>query len=404
MQGGYFVPDTRGDFVFASSKGSSTGSAMVIRAIDSVVSVDSSDRSRSNALCESATPNSSYLPVPGGWTDETIPPTGACLLQDEFRREDPISSDWAFQRWAVQLPAEHWQKSAAPSTCEMSRSNQSGLFISSTSLDRPGTVGCGLQTTDPIVNFLAEPQRISLSSVRVANGYLRVALRSYPVKQSFEAGLYVSVNGTHAVVFSKGSQAGLVPGGCARPGDGGSRSIHTGSSEAPSLNLTLDLSPAWANLTMQCSDGSRPVTVSHEHGIQIWGLGHGATGAMTLGIGAALGGPGLPPASPRDPPANITVAGIAAVSTGAWFESPAVLQPIQGRARFTPAFFGNDTQARAYDWGVIDPTQQPFNADPSGAADSTHALRFALDFARRSGLAVRLPVGNYSVSDTLSLY
>ena len=84
--------------------------------------------------------------------------------------------------------------------------------------------------------------------------------------------------------------------------------------------------------------------------------------------------------------------------------SPDVLYPIEERTRIGPVNFGSGYQSSTRTQGVLDPTQEPFNADPTGATDSTHALRFALDFARRSSLAVRLPVGTYMVSDELAMY
>jgi len=51
--------------------------------------------------------------------------------------------------------------------------------------------------------------------------------------------------------------------------------------------------------------------------------------------------------------------------------------------------------------GLVDITAPPFEADPTGARDSTAALQKAIFFARERQMAVYLPAGTYRVSDTL---
>ncbi len=53
-------------------------------------------------------------------------------------------------------------------------------------------------------------------------------------------------------------------------------------------------------------------------------------------------------------------------------------------------------------WGLVDVTKPPFNADPMGQEDSTQALQHAIDFARQHFMVTYLPTGTYKVSDTLS--
>ena len=53
-------------------------------------------------------------------------------------------------------------------------------------------------------------------------------------------------------------------------------------------------------------------------------------------------------------------------------------------------------------WGVVDVTQAPFHADPTGKQDSTAALQFAVDFARWHYYIVHVPRGEYKVTATIS--
>lgn len=52
---------------------------------------------------------------------------------------------------------------------------------------------------------------------------------------------------------------------------------------------------------------------------------------------------------------------------------------------------------------VIDPTAEPFNADPSGVLDSTLALQGAVDFAMHTESLLLLPLGVYRVTDTINM-
>ena len=51
--------------------------------------------------------------------------------------------------------------------------------------------------------------------------------------------------------------------------------------------------------------------------------------------------------------------------------------------------------------GVLDVTLPPFNADPSGNKDSTHAIQFAVDFGRWHYYIVYVPKGVYKVTKTI---
>lgn len=54
------------------------------------------------------------------------------------------------------------------------------------------------------------------------------------------------------------------------------------------------------------------------------------------------------------------------------------------------------------DWGFVDVTKPPFNADPTGLMDSTQAIQRAMTFARENYMVTFFPPGEYRVSDTLS--
>jgi len=53
------------------------------------------------------------------------------------------------------------------------------------------------------------------------------------------------------------------------------------------------------------------------------------------------------------------------------------------------------------DYGLVDVTEAPYSADPTGIIDSTFALQSAITYAADHGLAVFIPLGTYLISDTL---
>jgi hypothetical protein len=55
----------------------------------------------------------------------------------------------------------------------------------------------------------------------------------------------------------------------------------------------------------------------------------------------------------------------------------------------------------AVDYGILDVTQKPYGADPSGKTDSTRAIQRAVDDARDQRLVVFFPAGDYRVSDSI---
>lgn len=78
---------------------------------------------------------------------------------------------------------------------------------------------------------------------------------------------------------------------------------------------------------------------------------------------------------------------------------PMIVEPVyHGLDLRVPAELGNQALARL---GYVDVTAAPFNADPSGVADSTKAIQAAVNFARDHQMVCFLPAGDYLVSDTI---
>ena len=101
---------------------------------------------------------------------------------------------------------------------------------------------------------------------------------------------------------------------------------------------------------------------------------------------------------------SASIEGISAVSTKPSDALAALLSPVpnlSGGGRGEGAVLGKSHSSRLLDLGYLDPTQPPFNADPTGHIDSTARLQAAIEYARRNYLAVWLPSGEYLVTDTI---
>ena len=101
---------------------------------------------------------------------------------------------------------------------------------------------------------------------------------------------------------------------------------------------------------------------------------------------------------------NASIQRISAVSTKPSNALSALLSPVpnlSGGGRGEGRVLGASHSSRILDLGYLDPTQPPFNADPSGHIDSTARLQAAIEYARRHYLAVWLPSGEYRVTDTI---
>lgn len=78
---------------------------------------------------------------------------------------------------------------------------------------------------------------------------------------------------------------------------------------------------------------------------------------------------------------------------------PTIREPFPDLVELTIPAELEDRRAAAL--GLVDVTQAPFGADPSGQGDSTAALQAAVRFARDHQLACYFPSGTYRLSDTL---
>lgn len=76
-----------------------------------------------------------------------------------------------------------------------------------------------------------------------------------------------------------------------------------------------------------------------------------------------------------------------------------VTSPVPGGFKLdVPRELGNRELA---EWGMVDVTAEPFQADPTGRRDSTQAIRDAVNFARDRQMVCFFPMGTYRVSDTI---
>lgn len=123
--------------------------------------------------------------------DSTIAASGSCLLSDSFRQAELNHSDISFMRWIQRSASSGISRGTLGNQCNISHSSVAvlrsrtgndvhALFISSSGVDRKDEVSCGLESTDPVVNFIAEPQRIRLWGLGVLSGIFRLVLRSFP--------------------------------------------------------------------------------------------------------------------------------------------------------------------------------------------------------------------------------
>lgn len=79
---------------------------------------------------------------------------------------------------------------------------------------------------------------------------------------------------------------------------------------------------------------------------------------------------------------------------------PSVLKPFPDGIRLEiPKEIAGQSKAA---WGILDITEAPFGADPTGRSDTTQALRRAIEFARDHQMICFFPAGTYRISDTLS--
>lgn len=77
---------------------------------------------------------------------------------------------------------------------------------------------------------------------------------------------------------------------------------------------------------------------------------------------------------------------------------PAIKGPVVNGINLTLPSWPNQPLARL---GLLDVTQEPFSADPSGSKDSTAAIQAAVLEGRRRYLTVFLPAGEYKITSTV---
>jgi hypothetical protein len=85
--------------------------------------------------------------------------------------------------------------------------------------------------------------------------------------------------------------------------------------------------------------------------------------------------------------------------------APAQLWPITdgGAVDANHVSLGDAQRRNEMVLGIVDASLAPFHADPTGFYDSTAAINRAIAWAREHSLVTYLPVGNYSISDTIQL-
>lgn len=167
----------------------------------------------------------------------------------------------------------------------------------------------------------------------------------------------------------------------------------------------LDMSLNYANITGGISCGSSSMTWSQPHRVNwaAWAAGssppadgdrvHVATAIVATGqwaTGTAL---------------RASVDGWRVSTTLPHFVQPAQLTPITDGAAVDSDFASLGTAQRHNEMvlGIVDASLAPFRADPTGVSDSTTAINRAIAWARYRSLVTYLPVGNYTISDTIQL-
>lgn len=161
---------------------------------------------------------------------------------------------------------------------------------------------------------------------------------------------------------------------------------------ASSFDVNLTVAELEVDLSIACAGGAAGTPVRAEHlpqpwNYRLWGLG--VSGAMRLGLSTSGGTTG----------AFARVVSIVGQSVLPPFMPLAETAPVTQLGLFgRPALGASQPRAAM---GIIDVSAQPFAADATGVEDSTAALQDALDWCYQHHLVAFLPVGTYTVSDTL---
>lgn len=79
-----------------------------------------------------------------------------------------------------------------------------------------------------------------------------------------------------------------------------------------------------------------------------------------------------------------------------------MLRPYTDTAPAASAPLGSD-QPMLPSLGILDASQEPFNADGTGRQDASGAIRAAMEYAKREGLVTYLPAGRYRMESTVEV-
>ena len=163
------------------------------------------------------------------------------------------------------------------------------------------------------------------------------------------------------------------------------------------LSLSFAMNVDFYKLCVQAAaNPSVPFCSSGAHGVNFRSFGFGQ-GSATVALG--FGGN----------PATTTTLTAVHLSTSSDIVGenemsvpamPAVLAPVTDAAGGAAVSSLGLSQPLS-EFGILDVTADPFNADPTGHVDSTLAIQRAVDYARSHYSVVFFPVGNYAVSDTI---
>jgi len=160
---------------------------------------------------------------------------------------------------------------------------------------------------------------------------------------------------------------------------------------AAAFDVAFALSSLAIEVTISCAGNGAgvPVKTSSKQPLHYTKWGRGASGAMRLALvtdGSGSGG----------------IAGVKMKTLRIPSEAISETAPVVSLGLFARPELGGSSQPRAI-FGVIDVSEQPFAADKTGATDSTAVLQDAFDFCYQYGVTCFLPVGTYTVSDTIEL-
>ena len=169
-----------------------------------------------------------------------------------------------------------------------------------------------------------------------------------------------------------------LPAGCAA-GGGGLRIS----------NLSLALSLRTYTLSVACGGVGAPAvsTEPAPHHLDWWVFAGRTGGELGVALTARAGA--------------VELGAFEAASLRGHGHMPALLTPVPNLSGGSSPFLGASHELNLSAKGYLDPTQPPFSADPTGKADATAALQAAVHYARRNYLALRLPSGEYMVTDTI---